>query len=267
MGPRRQGWAETPGVSQIAASDSRQRQDAPTGAREARMAGLQRPLKIKERLMFEVALTAFVALFVVIDPPGIAPIFLALTSGASAEDRRRFALRGCAVAAVILAIFGFVGQDFLRLLGVGLPAFRISGGVMLFLIATEMLSQKRSERRSKTANESAEAEAAREPDVAVHDPSVFPLATPLLAGPGSMATMMLLVSNQPDIAGRLIVVAVMLALLALCLLACLSASVIERVLGPTLINVIERVLGVMLGALAVQFIIDGLAQSGLFGHG
>lgn len=200
----------------------------------------------------DAALTAFVTLFVLIDPIGLAPLFVALTAGMEARARRRIALRGVTVAFVVLALFGLAGEELLAAIGVSMPAFRISGGLMLFLIALDMLFESRSARRQRNAEGAG-------PD----DPSVFPLATPLLAGPGAMASMILLVGqHQGDPLGQAMVFGVLAAVLALCLLLCLAGPVIERLLGATGVRVVTRLLGVLLGALAVQFVIDGLASLG-----
>jgi len=137
----------------------------------------------------ELALTAFVSLFVIVDPIGLAPLFVAVTHGNSKAERRRIAIHACLIGFVILAVFGFAGETVLNAIGIGMPAFRISGGLLLFLTAIEMLFEKRSQRRENQA----------EP---APDPSVFPLAMPLIAGPGAMTTMILLTGQQSDIAGQ-----------------------------------------------------------------
>lgn len=207
--------------------------------------------------MLEIFLTAFATLFVVIDPPGLAPLFVALTAGMSSARRRVIAIRGVAVATGVLLIFGLFGESVLKLIGVGLPAFRISGGLMLFFIAMEMLFEKRDERRAKTAQ--GEIEQA-EPG---HDPSVFPLGTPLIAGPGAMASMILLLGEHSgDIAGQAAVYGALAAVLAITLVLFFAGGLMERMLGQTGITVITRLLGVLLGALAVQFVLDGLKAYG-----
>ena len=205
--------------------------------------------------MLDIILPTFATLFVMIDPIGLAPLFIALTAGASMAEKRRIALRGALVGASILLVFGLAGDALLAALGVGMPAFRIAGGVMLFLIAVEMLFEKRSQRRKSTLEQG---EAAHAPG---HDPSVFPLATPLIAGPGAMAAMVLLMGeHQGDMGAQAVVIAVMLFVVAVTLGLFLLATSLERFFGPTLINVITRILGVLLGALATQFILDGLSS-------
>lgn len=204
--------------------------------------------------MIALFLSAFVTLFVVIDPPGCAPIFASLTTNANAIHRRAMAIRSTAVASAILLIFALLGEDLLRTLGVSLDAFRIAGGIMLFLIALEMVFEKRTQRRETRA-----AEVNRDPE---HDDiSIFPMGIPMIAGPGSIATMMLLMARSNGLGESLIVVAALAAVMALMLLSLLAAGAIMRVLGPKLEAMITRVLGVILAALATQFVIDGVKAS------
>ena len=204
-------------------------------------------------------LSAFVTLFVVIDPPGCAPIFASLTNGASNEQRRAMAWRSTAIAAVLLLLFALVGEKLLDTLGISLDAFRIAGGIMLFLIALEMVFEKRTERREGRADEISRK--AAEEQRPVEDISVFPMAIPMIAGPGSIATVMLLVSRSNGIDQTAIVLAALLAVLVLTLAALVAAGPIMRVLGPKLEAMITRVLGVLLAALAAQFIIDGVTAA------
>ncbi|MCA8878489.1 MAG: MarC family protein [Rhodobacteraceae bacterium] len=199
-------------------------------------------------------LSAFVTLLLVIDPIGLAPIFVAMTQGRGNAQRRAIAFRACAIAAGILTLFGVFGTAVLDLMGISLPAFRIAGGLLLFLIAVEMLFERRSQRREgRTADED-------------HDPSVFPLATPLIAGPGAMATMILLASAKgAGWADKLQAHIALFAVIGLVLGLFLIAGPIERALGRTGIVVVTRLLGMLLGALAVQFVLDGLADLGLLG--
>ncbi|MEL6583826.1 MAG: MarC family protein [Pseudomonadota bacterium] len=202
-------------------------------------------------------ITAFVTLFVIIDPIGLAPIFVALTTGIPAPQRRKIALRAVLLAFALLALFGFFGQALLNAVGIGMPAFRISGGILLFLIAVEMLFERRRARREKQAEE-AEAEEAHS------DPSVFPLALPLLAGPGALATVILLMErNAGDLPAQLSLLGVAAIVLGIAYILFMSASLIERVLGQTGVNVVTRLLGVLLAALSVQFVVDGLRDLGV----
>ena len=203
--------------------------------------------------MIALFVSAFVTFFVVIDPPGCAPIFASLTSGASEAHRRRMAIKSTLVAASILFAFALGGKPFLHALGVGLPAFRIAGGVMLFLIALEMVFEKRTERREARAEDVI----AREPE----DISIFPMGIPMIAGPGSIASAMLLCSRVDNWADRGVVLLALAAILALTMVSLLAAGRIMKLLGDQLEAMITRVLGVILAALATQFIIDGVKIS------
>lgn len=202
---------------------------------------------------FSTLITAFVMLFVVIDPIGLAPLFVTMTQGMSAEKRRKIAIRACVTAMGLLTLFGLLGEAVLGFVGISMPAFRIAGGVLLFITALEMLFEKRSKRRGDQASEAAEEDDS-------DDPSVFPLATPLLAGPGSIATMILLVGQADSAAGIAAVHVVMLAVIFCAMIMFLASGLIERALGPTGINVLSRLLGMLLAALAVQFVLDGLTN-------
>ncbi|TYB81785.1 MarC family protein [Maritimibacter fusiformis] len=199
---------------------------------------------------------AFVTLFVVIDPIGLMPIFLALTQGARHAERRVIALRAVAVAAVLLTLFGLLGEQVLGFLGISMPAFRIAGGLLLFLTALDMLFERRAKRRED------QSEPGLHPD---EDPSVFPLATPLIAGPGTMAAMILLAGQTDSVLDLVAVHLVMVAVLAVVLVFFLSSSLIERILRETGIKVLTRLFGMLLAALAVQFVLDGLADFGFLG--
>ena len=203
-------------------------------------------------------ITAFVTLFVIIDPVGMTPLFVALTSGIDERRRRIIALRACVTAALILIVFAAFGEAVLEFIGISMPAFRIAGGILLFITALDMLFERRTKRRKSTADE---ADAEDDGD----DPSIFPLAIPLIAGPGAIATMILLVGQRPGTEGMLLVIGVMLAVVALALILFMGAGLLERALGQTGINVITRLLGMLLAALAVQFVLDGLRGFGLAG--
>lgn len=200
--------------------------------------------------MNDAFITAFATLFVIIDPIGLTPMFAALTAGAEFRQRIGIAIRAILVAAIILAVFGLAGDSLLKTIGISLPAFRISGGIMLFMVAVEMLFEKRTERREKQTNRALQ-----------QDPSIFPLATPLIAGPGAMATMVLLTSNHVgDTNGLVMTFLGMGAVLSICIVTFFSTGLIERAIGPTGINVLTRLFGTLLGALAVQFVLDGIAE-------
>ena len=206
--------------------------------------------------MIDVALTAFVTLFVIIDPIGLAPIFVALTQGMSVGERRLIAIRACLVGFGVLLLFGVAGERLLELVGIGMPAFRIAGGLLLFMTAVDMLFERRTPRREKNVD------AAHEGSAEAYDPSVLPLATPLIAGPGALATMILLIDQQQDWMGHLVIYGVMIAVLVTALVLFLLAGFLERVLGQLGINVITRLLGMLLAALSVQFVLDGLRDVG-----
>ncbi|WP_411838991.1 MarC family protein [Paracoccus sp. ME4] len=199
-------------------------------------------------------LTAFVTLFVVIDPIGLAPIFIALTPGQSGAQRRRIGARALVIAAILLTLFGLTGDAILSAIGISISAFRIAGGLLLFLTALDMLFERRTERREGQA----------EGEDHAHDPSVFPLAMPLLAGPGALATMILLVGDNQGPAHVLMVHLVMLVVLGICMVLFVLATPLARALGRTGVMVVTRLLGMLLAALSVQFVIDGLQGSGLF---
>lgn len=198
--------------------------------------------------------SAFVTLFVVIDPVGLAPIFIALTRGMPAPVRRRAGWRAIAIAAILMTLFGLAGEAILAGIGISLPAFRIAGGILLFLTALDMLFERRTERREGQTD-----------DHAGHDdPSVFPLATPLLAGPGALATMILLVNQDQSAAHTLMIHMVMLAVLGIVAALFALAGPIAALLGRTGTMVVTRLFGMLLAALSIQFVIDGLKGSGLF---
>jgi multiple antibiotic resistance protein len=201
--------------------------------------------------MLDLLVPAFVTLFVVIDPIGLAPLFIALTQGMTAEERNRVGVRALLVAFALLAAFGIFGQGLLSVIGISMPAFRISGGLLLFLIALDMLFERRSDRRERRANENPP------------DPSVFPLAMPLIAGPGSLATMVLLSSRHGgDLPGLVGIHLVMVLVLVVTYVFFRASAPIGRLLGHTGIVVVTRLLGILLAALSVQFVLDGLRDYG-----
>jgi multiple antibiotic resistance protein len=203
--------------------------------------------------MFELFVSSFVTFFVVIDPPGCAPIFAGLTAGATAAHRRAMAVRAVIVSAIILLVFALVGEPLLHGLGIELASFRIAGGIMLFLIALEMVFEKRTQRREDRA---AKVQATSE----VEDVSIFPMAMPMIAGPGSIATVMLLMARNNGFERSMVVFGALLANLVLMLVALLAAGPLMRVVGAKIEAVVTRILGVLLAALAVQFVIDGVME-------
>ena len=201
--------------------------------------------------MLDLFLSAFVTLFVVIDPPGCAPIYAGLTSDASRAQARAMAIRATFIASIILLIFALFGEQLLAGLHIELDSFRIAGGIMLFLIALDMVFEKRTERREARAEK---VKATPE----IEDVSVFPMAMPMIAGPGSIATMRLLMSRSQGTEQTLVVLAALAAVLVLTLLALIAAGPLMKLLGASVEAVITRLLGVLLAALAAQYVIDGL---------
>jgi multiple antibiotic resistance protein len=213
--------------------------------------------------VIELFASAFVTFFVVIDPPGCAPIYAGLSAGANAAERRAMAIRAVVVAGLILFGFALFGEALLSGLGIELASFRIAGGIMLFLIALEMVFEKRTERREDRA---AKVSAEQVDSDTFNDVSIFPMAMPMIAGPGSIATVMLLMSRTTGIERSAVVLAAMAANLLLTLVALLAAGPLMRLLGHRIEAVITRLLGVLLAALAVQFVIDGVQSQLGLGH-
>jgi multiple antibiotic resistance protein len=200
-------------------------------------------------------ITALVTMFVVIDPIGIAPLFIALTPGMSRAQRRRVAWRAVLVAGLVLTLFAFLGEAVLGFIGISMPAFRVAGGILLFLTALDMLFERRTKRREDRTDETS-----------VDDPSVFPLAIPLMAGPGSIASVILLTGERPGAEGLVTVLGITALTLVVMALLLQASSYLEHVIGKTGIDVITRLLGMLLAALSVQFVLDGLSAFG-FGPG
>ncbi|MBE5074066.1 NAAT family transporter [Erythrobacteraceae bacterium E2-1 Yellow Sea] len=208
--------------------------------------------------MTQLFLSAFITLFVVIDPPGCAPIYAGLTKGASAAQARNMALRATMIASIILLIFALFGEDLLGALHIELDSFRIAGGLMLFFIASEMVFEKRTQRREERAEKIA---AQNEKTPEIEDVSVFPMAMPMLAGPGAIAAIMLLMNEANGLDQSLVVLAALASVLALTALALVAAGPLIRLLGDRVEAVVTRLLGVLLAALAAQYVIDGLKGS------
>lgn len=195
-------------------------------------------------------INAFTTLMVTTDPPGLAPIFLALTAGMNAAERRQTAIRGTIIGFLILALFAVTGKGVLSLLGISLPAFRIAGGLLLFFIAFEMIFERRQERKEKVTVVAITKDH-------IHNLSVFPLAIPLISGPGSISATILLAGNFPGALDRIQLIIVIALVFVVILAALLVADRIDRYLGQTGRAILTRLLGVLLAALAVQFVIDG----------
>jgi multiple antibiotic resistance protein len=203
----------------------------------------------------ELFFSAFITFFVVIDPPGCAPIYAGLTKGASPEQARSMALRATFIASIILLIFALFGKELLGALHIELNSFRIAGGLMLFFIAFDMVFEKRTQRREERAEK-----IAATPEI--EDVSVFPMAMPMLAGPGAIAAVMLLMNEaggEPERVAQ--VLAALAAVLIITAVALVAAGPLIRLLGDKVEAVITRLLGVLLAALAAQYVIDGLKGS------
>ncbi len=204
---------------------------------------------------FDYLLNAFFTLFVTIDPLGLAPIFVALTAGMTPSKRRMTAVRSVFIAAVILWLFSYFGENLLAALGITLGAFRIAGGLLLFWIGFEMVFEQRSARKSEAGGKIAA-------DPVDHDLAAFPLAVPLMAGPGSITAVILLSGEVPvgDWVLQVMLAGIVAAILTICLLIFLMAGLIEKILGATGRIILSRLLGVLLAALAVQFVVDGVRE-------
>lgn len=200
--------------------------------------------------MLEQAFSSFVTLFVTIDPPGLAPIFLALTAGMSRSERLQVANRATVIAFGVLLLFALAGIGILSVFGITIHAFRIAGGVLLFFIAFEMIFEKRYDRKEKSA-EVAQADHVR-------NIAIFPLAIPLIAGPGAISATILLSGTYADVLGRIVLIVIVAMNLAIAWMVFVAAGRIERLLGATGRIVLTRLLGLILAALAVQFVADGV---------
>ncbi|MCK5875159.1 MAG: MarC family protein [Alcanivoracaceae bacterium] len=208
--------------------------------------------------MIETASVAFATFFATIGPLDVAAIFAALTANASQQHKRAMALRGVFIAAVILVLFALVGERLLDTLGITLPALRTAGGILLLLIGIDMVFARESGGVSTTDEE--EQEAASKQDI-----SVFPIATPLIAGPGAMGAAILLMADaEGNVTLQAVVIGSLMLVLLLTLVSLMLASQIHKLLGVTGMHVISRVMGILLAALAVQFIFDGIGNSQIF---
>ncbi|WP_310496315.1 MarC family protein [Sandarakinorhabdus sp.] len=211
--------------------------------------------------MISLFISAFVTLFVVIDPPGCVPIFSSLTAGTTARHRRDMAIKSSLIAGAVLVAFALGGEAFLSALGITLPAFKIAGGIMVFVIAIDMVFEKRTQRRETRAEGVKSAAAAADKPLEEEDISVFPMAIPMLAGPGSIAAVMLLSARTDTLAEEGVVLGALAAVLLLTLLCLMAAGPLMKVMGAKFEGALTRLLGVVLAALAAQFVIDGIKQS------
>ncbi len=196
---------------------------------------------------------AFVTVLVTIDPPGLAPLFLALTRGMNRSERGQVALRASVIGFAVLALFAVAGASILAMFGITLPAFRVAGGLLLFYIAFEMIFERRNDRKEKSA------------DVAItrdhiHNIAAFPLAIPLIAGPGAISATVLLSGSFPTLYGQLALLIILLAGILLTWMVFFLAERVDRFLGQTGRSILTRLLGVILAALAVQFVADGIRE-------
>ncbi len=210
--------------------------------------------------MFDIALfwSAFAVLFVIIDPPGCAPIFATLTQGTSRKHQRSMAFKSVIVASIILVLFAYFGDFVFAKLGISLDALRIAGGIMLFIIGLNMVFEKRTETREERAEE------LLEETLDPEDISVFPMGIPMIAGPGTMASLLILAGDAGnDLPQQLAIMSALCAVLVITLIAFLIAGPLMKLMGKTFTNVLTRVLGVLLATLASQFVLDGL-KGGLF---
>lgn len=202
----------------------------------------------------EILLNAFTTLLVTLDPPGLAPLFLGLTRGMSRQQRKQVALRGSLIAFCILSVFAIFGAGILGALGISIGAFRIAGGLMLFAIAFEMIFEKRQDRKEKTSEDAITRDH-------MQNIAAFPLALPLIAGPGAISATILLAGTLPGPVERLGLLSVIALSIGVVLIAMIIADRLDRFLGVTGRAILTRLLGVILAALSVQFVLDGVKAS------
>ena len=204
--------------------------------------------------LLDLAINSFITFFVIIDPIGLIGIFNGLATRMTLREKRRLAFRGITVGAGILVLFALGGERLLGALGISLPAFRAAGGAMLFMLAIEMMFQHRQQRRQETAGNATE-----EPPK--EDVAIFPLGIPLIAGPGAITSALLLTSrHKGDFIEQGIVLSAMLTVLLITLLTFLAADRLGRVIGPTLVAITTRLLGILLAAVAVEYMVVGVRQ-------
>jgi multiple antibiotic resistance protein len=204
--------------------------------------------------MLELFSSALITFLVIIDPPGCAPIFASLTRGTPPAHRRAMAIRSSLIAWAILLFFALLGRPMLHALGISLASFRIAGGIMLFFIALDMVFERRTQRREERAH-------SIEGTPAAEDISVFPMAIPMITGPGSIASAMLWVSRAETPLHVAVVLAAITTVMIITMLTLLAAGPLMKLIGEKIEAMITRILGVILAALAAQFVIDGLKQS------
>ncbi|MBD9628160.1 MarC family protein [Ensifer sp. ENS06] len=203
---------------------------------------------------YDLAVSAFTTLFVTVDPPGLAPLFLGVTHGMTRQQRRLVAVRGVLTAFCILVLFALCGAKILQTVGISMGAFRIAGGLMLFTIAFEMIFELRQQRRSRSADAAITKEH-------LHHIAVFPIAIPFIAGPGALSATVLIAGTMEGVAGKLQLIGVIAAVMALVVAALYMAHKVDKVLGVSGRLLLNRLLGVLLAALSIQFIIDGIRSA------
>lgn len=200
----------------------------------------------------ELFLSAFAVLFVIIDPPGCAPIFATLTKGTSRKHQRTMAFKSVIIAAIILFGFAYGGEWIFGKLGISLDALRIAGGIMLFIIGLNMVFEKRTEKREGRVEDALE-EASNPEDI-----SVFPMGIPMIAGPGTMASLLIMMGKAAGRPQELAIIAALGAVLLITLVSFLISGFLMKLMGKSVTDVLTRVLGVLLATLASQFVIDGI---------
>ncbi len=203
-------------------------------------------------------INAFATLFVTLDPVGLAPMFLAVTAGLPVATRRKVAIQGTITAALVLLLFYVTGQTLLNILGISVPAFRVSGGILLFIISIEMVFGKRQERKTESAEKAVESIDAHHGSI--NEMAIFPIGIPLLAGPAAISAVILLSGQSPNILTYTGLGIIIILILSMCLLTCLAAEIVERFIGDSAQLIITRLLGLLLAAMSVQFVIDGLLK-------
>jgi multiple antibiotic resistance protein len=204
--------------------------------------------------LFDLAINSFITFFVIIDPIGLIGIFNGLASGMTRRDKRRLAVRGVAVGAAILMLFALGGERILGALGISLPAFRAAGGALLFMLAIEMMFQRRIARRQEAVETVSD-------DIQPEDVGIFPLGIPLIAGPGAITSALLLTSrHKGEMVEQGIVLVAILAVLLTTLVTFLAADRLGRIIGPTIVAITTRLLGILLAAVAVEYVVVGVHQ-------
>ena len=210
--------------------------------------------EIDTMAMSETMIGAFTTLLVTVDPPGLAPLFLGLTQGMTRAQRQQVAVRGSVMGFAILTVFALFGASILGALGISMGAFRIAGGLMLFAIAFEMIFEKRNERKEKTTGDAITKDH-------IHNLAVFPLAIPLIAGPGAISATVLISGTMDGWVGKAQLIAVIAVVLGLVFVSLYLAERLNRFLGVTGRALLTRLLGVLLAALSVQFVVDGVKSA------